>query len=171
MGVSCCGKSTVGEKICQLVHDATFLDGDSFHSAENIAKMRRGEGLDDTDRRPWLEAIADVIARAEANKAGGLTVLACSALKQRYRALLVSRCKDPKNSVYFVHLQLSRNEALARSESRLDHFARPSLIQSQFEALELFSDVESDYMIPMLVEVHGKSVSDIAQEVLRHVEV
>jgi len=130
MGVSGAGKSTVGKLIAARL-DCPFRDADSFHPKANIAKMSRGEPLTDTDRWPWLEAIAAWIAEHRA--AGTTCVVTCSALKRRYRDLVTDNQRDDVRLVY-----LKGDFALieARLEARKGHFMPPGLLQSQFDALE-----------------------------------
>ena len=130
MGVSGAGKSTVGKLIAARL-DCPFRDADSFHPKANIAKMSRGEPLTDTDRWPWLEAIAAWIA--EHRTAGTTCVVTCSALKRRYRDLVTDNQRDDVRLVY-----LKGDFALieARLEARTGHFMPPGLLQSQFDALE-----------------------------------
>lgn len=126
MGVSGCGKSAVGERIAAAL-GLPLVEGDEFHPASNIAKMRRGLPLDDADRAGWLDLLASELARRPAG-----AVLTCSALKRSYR----DRLRAAVPGLRFVHLQLSQDEALRRVQSRGGHFYPPSLVASQFEALE-----------------------------------
>jgi gluconokinase len=97
MGVSGAGKSTIGRGLAKRL-DAEFLEGDDYHPAANVAKMRRGEPLDDADRRPWLERLAAELSAHAAD--GKSAVLACSALRRRYRDVLRSGCPQ----VRFIYL-------------------------------------------------------------------
>ncbi len=126
MGVSGSGKTTLGQALSAR-HGFRFLDADDFHSSGNVAKMRAGLALDDADRVPWLERLAGLLAEAREP-----TVLACSALKARYREVLVSRCPQ----ALFVHLAGSRELIGARLTARTDHYMPPSLLNSQMSALE-----------------------------------
>jgi gluconokinase len=129
MGVSGSGKTTVGELLAKRL-GAEFAEGDSYHPPENVDKMRRGVPLDDNDRRPWLEAMRAAIDRwLAANKT---VVLACSALKQRYRDVLAQGRPD----VRFVYLK--GDEALLRSrlEKRRGHYMPARLLASQIATLE-----------------------------------
>src|ERR687898_1100311 len=98
MGVSGSGKTTVGVPLAQAL-GGEFVEGDDYHPPANVAKMRQGIPLDDADRRPWLETLSAEIGRWLA--AGRTVVLACSALKQRYRDVLAKGRPD----VRFVYLQ------------------------------------------------------------------
>ncbi|MFN3275370.1 MAG: gluconokinase [Paracoccus sp. (in: a-proteobacteria)] len=126
MGVSGCGKTAVGRALAQHL-GRRFVDADSLHSPENIAKMAAGQPLDDDDRAGWLEALAGLIARED-----GL-VLACSALKRRYRDRL--RQADP--ALTFLYLHGSFQTISTRMRSRDDHyFAGEHMLESQFSQLE-----------------------------------
>ena len=126
MGVSGCGKSAVGERIAQSL-GLPLIEGDEFHPPSNIDKMRRGLPLDDADRAGWLDQLAAQLALHPAG-----AVLTCSALKRAYR----ERLRAAAPALRFVHLQLTQDEALRRVQSRGGHFYPPSLVASQFEALE-----------------------------------
>lgn len=126
MGVSGCGKSQVGQRIA-LRLGLPLIEGDAFHPAGNIDKMRRGLPLSDQDRAGWLERLG-----AELVLHTGGAVLTCSALKVAYRGVL--RSSVP--ALRFVHLALSQEQALRRVAARAGHFYPPSLVASQFEALQ-----------------------------------
>ena len=129
MGVSGAGKTTIGERLATVL-GASFHEGDQFHPPDNVAKMARGEPLTDDDRRPWLEAIAAAIGRADA--AGDTAVLACSALKRAYRDTLRGACP----SLRVVHLAGGADLIRGRLEARRGHFMPPTLLPSQFRTLE-----------------------------------
>lgn len=129
MGVSGCGKSTVGQKIAERLGCA-FRDGDEFHSDANRAKMHAGIPLDDDDRKPWLEAIRAYMD--EVTSSGRSLVVACSALKKRYRDVL----RGPDGNAEFVYLKGDFELLQSRLAARKDHFFNPKLLLSQFEALE-----------------------------------
>jgi gluconokinase len=129
MGVSGCGKTTVAEGLAAVL-GWPFDEGDRFHPAANIAKMSAGHPLDDADRWPWLEILAERIRDKEA--AGSSSILSCSSLKRRYRDIL--RGGAPR--VRFVHLHGDKAVLAARLATRKDHFFPPDLLDSQFAALE-----------------------------------
>jgi carbohydrate kinase (thermoresistant glucokinase family) len=129
MGVAGCGKSTIGSLLAARLGVA-FAEGDGFHPAANVAKMSRGEPLTDADRQPWLAAIAGEIARRA--ERGESLVVGCSALRRSYRQTLIGNRRDAR----LIYLKGSPNLIAARMASRRDHFMPPSLLASQFAALE-----------------------------------
>ncbi|WP_257166999.1 6-phosphogluconolactonase [Bradyrhizobium sp. SRS-191] len=129
MGVSSSGKSTVGEALGRRL-GWRFEDGDSFHPPANVAKMSAGQPLTDEDRWPWLQAIADEIARCRAK--GERIIIACSALKKAYRKILVG---DPRD-VRLVYLEGDRELIGDRMGHRKGHFMPTGLLDSQFATLE-----------------------------------
>lgn len=137
MGVSGCGKSTVGIEIARRL-GWEFRDGDGFHPPGNVAKMRSGAPLDDSDRWPWLDAIAAEVAARESR--GGHVVIACSALRRAYR----DRLRSSGAAIRFVHLTGSFALIDGRVQAREGHFMPASLLKSQFATLEpLGSDEDS----------------------------
>lgn len=126
MGVTGCGKSTVGAALAAGL-GVPFIDGDSLHSAANVARMSRGVPLDDEDRWPWFDRI---IARFHAEPAGA--VIACSALKRAYRDYL--RAGVP--GLRFLYLDAGVDEIMRRVADREGHFMPAALVESQFAALE-----------------------------------
>lgn len=129
MGVSGSGKTTIAARLAAQL-EFVFADGDDFHSATSVAKMARGEPLTDADREPWLQSLAAWIETQ--HEAGHSTVLACSALKQRYRDTL--RAAAPR--VLFVHLTAPREALLERMKHRHGHFMPTLLLDSQLATLE-----------------------------------
>ncbi|MFN6943799.1 MAG: NADP-dependent phosphogluconate dehydrogenase, partial [Cytophagaceae bacterium] len=129
MGVSGCGKSTVGKLLANKL-GLPFFDADDFHSEENIYKMKNGIPLNDEDRLPWLTELSELIKKWE-NKGG--VVLACSALKEKYRKILQSKAN---NKIQWVFLEGSLELILERLKKRKNHFMHENLITSQFMALE-----------------------------------
>jgi gluconokinase len=129
MGVSGSGKSTIGTQLAlQLRWD--YEDGDWFHPTRNIDKMHAGIPLTDEDRAPWLIAIADYIDRTRC--AGSRAVVACSALKRRYRGVIVGKRPD----VRLIYLKGNMELIARRVAVRHEHFMPARLLQSQFDALE-----------------------------------
>src|SRR5271168_371758 len=129
MGVSGVGKTTIGRKLAGALR-CGFSDADEFHSPANIEKMKSGVALGDADRAPWLRSMRAAIERWE--RQGVSHVLACSALKERYRWVLAP--DDP--NVTFVYLRGSFELLSQRLSHRKSHFFNPTLLASQFEALE-----------------------------------
>jgi gluconokinase/6-phosphogluconolactonase len=129
MGVSGSGKSTVGQALGQRL-GWRFEDGDSFHPPANVAKMSAGHPLTDEDRWPWLQAIADEIARCRTK--GEHIIIACSALKKAYRDILIGGRDD----IRIVYLSGSQQLIGGRMDHREGHFMPPGLLASQFATLE-----------------------------------
>lgn len=127
MGVSGSGKSTIGVLIADAL-GVGFIDGDSLHSASNIAKMAAGTPLSDDDRWPWLAKVGQTLAEADST---GL-VVACSALKRSYRVAILREAP----TVVFLHLTGSRRVLASRLEDRSDHFMPTTLLDSQLATLE-----------------------------------
>jgi gluconokinase len=129
MGVSGAGKSTVGTALARRLGWA-FVDGDSLHPPANVAKMHAGQALDDRDRKPWLTAIAAQIdAWLGRGKPG---VIACSALKRRYRSAIIGN----RRAVRLIYLEGSQTLIAHRLTQRRGHFMPATLLDSQFAALE-----------------------------------
>ena len=126
MGVSGCGKSTVGWLLARLL-DVPFVDADGLHPAANVARMAAGTPLTDQDRWPWLRVVGGELARTS-----GGAVVACSALRRAYRDVL----RESAPGTVFVHLTGSREQLATRMAARLDHFMPPSLLDTQLAALE-----------------------------------
>jgi gluconokinase len=129
MGVSGSGKTSVGKALAKHL-GWEFYDADDFHPPANVAKMANGIPLDDADRAPWLAALHDLIESSlKANRPG---VLACSALKTRYRKQLV----DSNQDVRIVYLKGNYELIWSRMQKRTDHYMKADMLKSQFEALE-----------------------------------
>jgi gluconokinase len=133
MGVAGSGKTTVAKLFAKKT-DAIFYEGDDFHPPENVAKIRGGIPLTDADRERWLQTLRKIAVRALAKKE--FTVLACSALKAKYRDELAAG--DAR--VKFVHLTGPRTLIAERLKNRRGHFLPPALLESQFAILEPPSD-------------------------------
>jgi gluconokinase len=130
MGVSGAGKTTVGKLLAGQL-GWTFLEGDDYHPAANVEKMRRGVPLQDKDRWPWLAVLRERIAQAR--QRGENAVLACSVLKQAYRDEL---SRGAPEEVRYVFLRGSEELIRQRLAERKGHYMNPTLLHSQFEALE-----------------------------------
>ena len=129
MGVSGCGKSSVGSALARQLGCA-FIEGDDLHPQCNVEKMSRGVALDDADRRPWLDALGQRIAF----HAGSSVVLSCSAMRRVYRDRLRRSTHGP---IAFVFLHGSRHALQARLEQRRGHYMPVQLLHSQLATLEL----------------------------------
>ena len=135
MGVSGCGKSTVGERLAQRL-GVPFLEGDDLHPPHNVALMAAGTPLTDADRADWLDAIAERLSDLQSDE--GL-VVSCSALKRRYRDRLRAAASD----LQFVHLHGDPALLATRLAQRQGHYMPPALLLSQLETLESPSADES----------------------------
>jgi len=129
MGVAGSGKTLIGAALAHAL-DVEFVDGDDFHSPENIRKMAAGIPLSDDDRSGWLNALASRLRDAE--NAGKGVVIACSALKRAYRDVLRGGAGD----VRFIYLKGSRELIGRRLASRGGHFMHASMLDSQLAVLE-----------------------------------
>ncbi|MGJ7916402.1 gluconokinase [Massilia sp. LXY-6] len=154
MGVSGCGKSEVGQRLAHALN-VRFLEGDAYHSASNVAKMASGIPLDDNDRADWLRTLQAEIAAASARGEG--LVLACSALKRRYRDLL--RAADP--GLRFAHLSGPRELIAQRMLARTAHYMPASLLDSQLRDLEPLQQDEAGLLLDI-----GKTLPELTQEIL-----
>ena len=132
MGVSCSGKSTIGNMLAEA-SKGKFYDGDDFHPAANIEKMKAGQALDDADRLPWLQRLRDLIIEEEQKPSP--VFIACSALKLSYRHILDDNEHDV--NLKFVYLKGSFELIQERMHARKGHFMPESLLRSQFDTLEL----------------------------------
>ena len=141
MGVSGSGKSTIAAALARAL-DGIYLDADDFHPRENVAKMSAGVPLTDEDRMPWLRVVGEAVAAQGAQDR--LAVVACSALRRRYRDVL----RDAAGELFFVQLDGPPELLAQRIGGRADHFMPPELLASQFEALE-----------PLEPDEHGVVVS------------
>ncbi|HLK04200.1 MAG TPA: gluconokinase [Candidatus Acidoferrum sp.] len=128
MGTTGAGKTTIGKLLAGELH-WTFLDADDFHPAANIEKMKKGIPLDDADRVPWLSAMHEELVRQ--NAAGNSCVLACSALKQKYRDAIGAGL-----DVQIVYLKGTYEEMRAHILARHGHFAGEGILAGQFRDLE-----------------------------------
>jgi gluconokinase len=126
MGVAGCGKSSFAAALSQAL-GWQLIEGDEFHPVENVNKMRAGIALTDEDRAGWLDLLADELVLR-----GPHAVLTCSALKKAYR----DRLRQSVPNLRFVHLDLTREQSIARVTQRLGHYFQPALVDSQFAVLE-----------------------------------
>jgi gluconokinase len=152
MGVSGSGKSTIGTLLARTLQ-WEFGDADSFHPPANVEKMEKGIPLTDEDRWPWLRAIAAWIDKKRA--AGACGVVGCSALKRRYRDILIGERRD----VRLVYLKGSEELIARRMAMRHGHFMPPSLLSSQFAALEEPGPDER----PIIVSIEPQPAAIVAE--------
>jgi carbohydrate kinase (thermoresistant glucokinase family) len=128
MGVAGSGKTTVGKKLSVSL-DCPFYEGDDFHTSANIEKMKKGMALTDEDREPWIELLSEMMGQWR--KQSPTFVLACSALKAKYRRIL-----ETTGKVRWIFLKGSYDLVLNRLSEREGHFFPAQLLQSQFQDLE-----------------------------------
>jgi carbohydrate kinase (thermoresistant glucokinase family) len=153
MGVAASGKTTVGRALAKRL-GWRFLDADDYHSKASREKMHAGRPLTDRDRRPWLNRLHAALAEAVAAKKP--VVLACSALTEHYRRLLIGDLLE----VRLVYLRITPELARQRIGTR-KHFFNPGLLTNQFEMLEEPADaIAIDASRPT-----RDSVSEIAERV------
>lgn len=155
MGVSGSGKTTIGTLLAERMH-SVFADADDFHSAANKAKMASGHPLNDADREPWLETLNALLqAWLHSGKDG---VLACSALKIKYRQLLQRNM--PNGAIAFVMLDGSRELFAERLAARTNHYMNPGLLDSQLATLETPADA--------LRVINDRSPNEVVDEIIKH---
>ena len=157
MGVSGSGKSTVAAQLADRIGLA-YVDGDDLHPQSNVDKMHAGHPLDDGDRWPWLDRVAEALDARSATEGG--VVLACSALKRTYR----DRLRDGTGGmVRFAFLDVDLGEIERRLKKRPYHFMPPQLLQSQFDTLERPAADEPDVMTVPADGPAEAIVADIAR--------
>lgn len=155
MGVSGAGKSTIGTLVADAMN-FPFVDADSLHPLENIRKMAAGTPLTDEDRWPWLDLVGHELANTQAR---GI-VVACSALKRRYRDAIRAQAPD----TIFLHLDGSLEVLSSRLEGRSGHFMPPKLLASQLDALESLEGDEAAVVVDIagtMTEILDHSVAGI----------
>jgi gluconokinase len=155
MGVAGSGKSTVGRSLARRL-GWDFYDADGFHPSQNLSKMANGIPLEDADRLPWLASLHALISSSLKEEQTG--VLACSALKESYRQKL----REGNAGILVVYLKGSYDLIWSRLSARRDHYMKPQMLQSQFEALEEPADA--------LTLDSSLSVDEIVQEIVKHME-
>lgn len=149
MGVSGSGKTTIGTRLA-AEQGWPFADGDDYHPAANVEKMRNGIPLTDADRAPWLEALRALIVRWIETGSNG--VLACSALKQAYRERLAAGAE-----VRFLYLRASPELLRTRLHERVGHYMKEGMLESQLATLEEPGDA-------IVIDVSG-SVEDSVRQI------
>jgi len=187
VGVTACGKTTVGKLLVENLKTNKgkvnedlwkFYDADEFHSDENKAKMHQGIPLQDEDRLPWLLRLQQLIR--ESIISGQNIVLACSALKRSYRAILVGLKRDlqseittPENlekevtsNVAMVYLRCSESTIQKRIEKRKGHFMSVHLVRSQFDTWQDFDEIEQRTFFVIIVDVKDEDqAGDVSNKI------
>jgi len=155
MGVSGSGKTSVGKSLAKHL-GWDFYDADDFHPPENVTKMAKAVPLTDFDRAPWLAALHVLISSSLTQNRPG--VLACSALKERYRQKLL----EGNDGVRLIYLKGSYDLIWSRMSARKDHYMKPHMLQSQFETLEEPANA-------LTVDITS-SVNEIVKVILQNME-
>ena len=150
MGVAASGKKTIGEKLCKKMN-AFLIEGDDYHSKNNVKKMSSGILLNNEDRYDWLTKIREEIVKKEEKKN---LVITCSTFKEKNRTILNVK------SYYLVYLKVKKETARKRISNKQNHFMPNSLVKSQFSILEepkkaitLDETLEPDIMVNQLVSI------------------
>ncbi|MUI54708.1 gluconokinase [Aliivibrio fischeri] len=154
MGVSGCGKSTIGELLATRMA-AKFIDGDDLHPKANIVKMSHGKPLDDQDRAPWLERVRDAAFSIENKNETG--VIVCSSLKRSYR----DKIREGNNNVCFIFLDGHIDLISQRVASRSGHFMKMDMVKSQFDILE--RPLAEENIITINIDT---TMNDIIEEII-----
>ena len=155
MGVCGSGKSTIGEKLSEIMN-FSFMEGDSFHSDTNVKKMSRGEPLTEKEREPWLKSIRKEIDRNLEQRIQ--CVITCSALSRKSRGILGTNRAEIK----LIYLYAPQSILADRMEKRKNHFMPADLLRSQFEVLE---EPELSEALHVRVDMPAQEVTDfIIQE-------
>jgi beta-N-acetylhexosaminidase len=153
MGVSGCGKTTIGDLVAREL-GVPFLDGDSLHPVENVAKMAAGTPLTDEDRWPWLATVGSELAKA----GDGGMVLACSALRLSYRDAVRQQAPD----TVFLHLHGSKEVLGQRLKGRSGHFMPPALLDSQLATLEPLAADEAGVVVDIAAPIQQAVAEAVA---------
>jgi 6-phosphogluconate dehydrogenase len=157
MGVSGSGKTTIGQQLSARLR-VPFSDADDFHPAANVEKMSAGIPLDDDDRTPWLQILAENLKKWEIDSGA---ILACSALKEKYRAQLIQNCPQ----IQWVYLDGSFDLIYSRMKDRAGHYMPAALLTSQFDALEIPS-----YGMHVDISGHPDSIINTIMSQLNHMQ-
>jgi gluconokinase len=156
MGVSGSGKTTIGSLLAER-EGAVFADADDYHPPANKQKMASGQPLNDDDRQPWLETLNQLLRSWYDGGRSG--VLACSALKEKYRTTLSAGM--PQGSVAFIWLDGSRELIAGRLAARRHEYMNPKLLESQLATLEPPADA--------LRVVNDRPPDEVVKEILQHI--
>ena len=156
MGVSGSGKSTIGRMLADELH-LPFFDGDDYHPMENVAKMKAGIPLEDVDRYSWLNRLHDLAIETLKQNGG---VIACSALKESYRKILMNGIEQ---NVKWIFLDGDFDLIKKRMESRQSHYMPAKLLQSQFDTLEI-----PTYATSISIDATPKTIVERIMNELEH---
>lgn len=154
MGVAGCGKTSVGRMLSEKL-GWKYYEGDDYHPKENVEKMSNGIPLNDDDRKPWLLKLRSIIE--DALSQGINIIITCSALKESYREIL-----KVNKEVKFIYLKGSYELIEARMKLRKNHFMKPGMLKSQFEALQEPADA-------ITIEI-DQSLEDIQKNILSEIK-
>lgn len=138
MGVAGCGKSTIAAQLAKRLN-GEMVEADELHGASNIQKMESGEALTDDDRWPWLARVANAMTETS-----GPVFVSCSALRRAYRQSLSDNAGLP---IGFIHLHAEQEVIAKRMSARQGHFMPESLLDSQYQTLELLEDDEHGVVV------------------------
>lgn len=158
MGPAGAGKTTIGDRLASAL-DWAFYDADALHSPESVERMREGTPLDESDRAPWLEAIAALIRSSVELQQPA--VIACSALRESHRRVLREAAGDAK--LVFVYLRAAPRLLVQRLAERRGHFFPPALLESQLATLE--EPPDADNAARAVTIDAGQSVESIVEEI------
>jgi len=154
MGVSGCGKSTIGKLLADHLH-IPFYDADDFHPQKNIDKMSRGNPLNDSDRWPWLDSLRSKFNDWDEKGA----VLACSALKESYRL----RLSNSGHLLTWIFLNGDSDLILSRMNSRKGHYMKADMLQSQFDTLE-----KPEYGLSVSIDQKPEQILEVIKNHISH---
>lgn len=158
MGVSGSGKSVIANEVARRLGGA-MLDGDFLHPRSNILKMSSGQSLDDEDRAPWLTALND--AAFAMQRSNALSFLVCSALRRRYR----DRLREGNPNLRFIYLKGSFDLIGSRMRARANHFFKPQMLVTQFDALEEPTEEEPDVWVVSV----DQSIEEVVEAVIARI--
>lgn len=143
-GPAGCGKTSVAEHLHRS-HDLPYLEGDAFHTPENVKKMADGHPLTDADRWDWLILLREEALKALETNEG--VIVTCSALKRKYRDVMrIAAYHHPEVRVHFVFLKATEALLMDRVRARQGHYMKDYMVRSQFESLEAPTVEESDVL-------------------------
>ncbi|KAF2765065.1 carbohydrate kinase [Teratosphaeria nubilosa] len=169
-GPAGCGKTSVAEFLHQTL-DLPYLEGDSYHTPENIKKMAEGTPLTDADRWDWLILLREQALQTLRTTSNAGVIVTCSALKRKYRDVLrIASYRHPEILVHFVYLNATEAVLMNRVRARQNHYMKDYMVHSQFESLEAPQVDEVDILA---VDASGTSkevqqlAGNVVEEVLR----